>query len=453
MSSHRDAPGTAMDPAVDSTDLFAFVSPDAPTTVTLICNYIPFQTAGGPNFHEFAEDVRYSFHISNRGTADADVTYSFRFKTTVVDKTTFRYATGTVGSPTSAALNRRQTYSVTRTTTTGGVAGSPVLLASDLTCPPSNVGSITTPNYQPNLAAPAVHAITGGRTVFAGQRCDPFFGDLGSIYDQLRLRPLGPAHATPLPAQAGIDTAATFNVHTIALRVPISDLRAAGASPSPVIGVWATAERQRVTIRGARRTSSGPWVQVSRIGNPFFNAFLVPMASKDAWNTKPPAGDSAYAAGVLAPEIGTLLPQLYPGAFPNLAAFNAGNRPRTDLKAVLLTGLPAVNGITTSTGSTQADMLRLNTSVAPTSSPNPLGLFFGDTAGYPNGRRVGDDVTTIMLRLLAGYGLPVTYPTYVRDSILSGDAVRDGTSYGGNALSSAFPYVGSPWNSSEQPHS
>jgi hypothetical protein len=433
MSSHREAPGTSQDPVADSTDVYAFVSPDDPTTVTLICNYIPLEgPAAGPNFYEFGDDVLYSLHIANKGTAQPDITYDFQFQTQVLNPNTFLYNTGPIASLADPHFNKRQTYSVTRT-----AGGNSTVLGSGLASPPCNIGPLSTPNYAA-LAQAAVHTLPGGRTVFAGQRAEGFYVDLGAVFDLGDLRPFEQLHAFgSLPARNGVNATKQVNVHTIALKVPISDLVAG----SPTIGVWATASRSKVQLRGFPAIQTGPWVQVSRLGNPLFNEVLVPLGRKDQWNASNPSGDAAYASGVAHPELAGLLNVLYPGVFPNLAAYT---KSRADLLAILLTGIPA--GVvsptySTFTGTVQADLLRLNTSIRPSASPNVLGVLGGDLAGFPNGRRVFDDVFTIELRAIAGVTIPLVDPTFTPDGAAS--VVTDGLTF--NNYISSFPYLGVPY--------
>ena len=443
MSSHREAPGTSKDPVADSTDLYAFVSPDDPGTVTIICNYIPLEgPAAGPNFYEFGDDVLYSLHISNRGTAEPDVTYDFTFETQILDPNTFLYNTGPISSLGDPHFNKRQVYSVTRTTRWGGSA----VLGTDLASPPCNIGPLSTPNYD-SLAAAAVHSLPGGRTVFAGQRAEGFYVDLGAVFDLGDLRPFEQLHAFgSLPQRQGVNATAQVNVHTIALKVPISDV----AGDGPTIGVWATASRRKVQLNGSPPIEMGPWVQVSRLGNPLFNEVLVPLGRKDEWNADNPENDSSYAGGVAHPELASLLNVLYPGVFPNLAAYA---KPRADLLAILLTGIPkgvVSPSFTTFTGSTQADMLRLNTSIAPnTSNPNVLGVLGGDVAGFPNGRRVFDDVFTIELRAIAGVTIPLVDKKFKPDGAAA--EVTDGLAF--NNYLPNFPYLGVPYSGYDVPSS
>lgn len=445
MSSHREAPEISKDPVADGTDTYAFVSPDKPDTVTLIANFIPLQKPdGGPNFYEFGEDVRYEIHVSNSGTAEPDVTYRFKFKTSVRNKATFLYNTGQITSIDDETWNRPQYYSVTRIQN-----GRAKLLGSDLPCPPVNVGKRSTPDYA-KLSGQAVHSLGGGRTVFAGQRADAFHVDLGSVFDLGALRPFNEAHLISMPNMGGVNAVQAYNVHSIAFQVPIEQLTRSRtrpddpASPDAVIGVWATASRRTSRIfdpEKGRYVGHGPWKQVSRLGNPLFNEVVVPMAEKDVWNAREPKGDRRYAKYVDKPELQGLLPVLYPGVFPNLAAYD---KPRADLNAILLTGIPTgvVPGFQNYTGPVASDMLRLNVAVPPSSDPNKLGLVAGDAAGFPNGRRIDDDVVTIELRAIAGLTLPLVDPTYEPDGAAS--AVEDGTSNTNAASTGTFPYLGLP---------
>jgi hypothetical protein len=286
--------------------------------------------------------------------------------------------------------------------------------------------------------------------VFAGQRAEGFHVDLGSIFDLGTLRPFQNLHLIPSAAAVGVNASKTFNVHSIALQVPISEVtrnhnRPTNVmSPGAVIGVWASARRRKSRVfntKTGKYVGHGPWTQVSRLGNPLFNEVIVPMAEKDEWNATEPHGDSEYAKFVNKPELGALLPVLYPKVFPHLAAYN---KPRADLHAILLTGIPSgvVSGFQNFTGKTEADMLRLNVAVPPTKKPNPLGLVGGDPAGFPNGRRVQDDVTTIELRAIAGQTIPLVDSSFTPDSASGG--IKDGTRNNNPAYRSSFPFLGTP---------
>jgi len=467
MSSHREAPEISKDPVADNTDVYAFVDPTDPTKVTLIANYIPFEEpAGGPNFFEFGDDVLYEIKVDNDGDTRADIVYQFRFKTRMTNPNTFLYNTGPITALDSPSWNRRQSYSVTRV-----VVGHDDedrdndrerrVLGSDLTSPPVRIGPRSTPNY-PALASAAIHSLPGGITVFAGQRDEGFFVDVGSIFDLGALRPFQNLHLLPLPAMAGKDGTKGFNVHTIALRVPKTDLTFGNNAPvnvmdtKSVIGVWATASRQRGTMRGDDGGSSaaGSWVQVSRLGNPLINEVIIPMGKKDGWNGREPRRDADFISYYRDPELQNLLPVLYPGVFPNLAALltqPASARSRDDLVAILGTGIPTgvISGFQNFTGPRVADMLRLNLAIPPASTPNSFGLLGGDTAGFPNGRRVSDNVVAIELRAVAGVTLPLTRPTYTADGAAA--LLTDGTANEQPYLST-FPYLAHPHEGYEHSH-
>jgi Domain of unknown function (DUF4331) len=302
-----------------------------------------------------------------------------------------------------------------------------------------------------------VHTLSSGEVVFAGQRNDPFFVDLGSIFDLGDLRPFQNLHLIPTAAAPGVDATKALNIHAIAIQIPISALTADGSVPSDpmsaisVLGIWGAASRRKMRLADAANeelSEAGPWVQVSRLGNPLFNEVLVPLGRKDRWNASQPSDDEDYADGVTHPELASLLPVLYPGVFPNLAALSA---PRADLVAILLTGLPAgiVPGFQNNTGTVLADMLRLNVAIPPSSSPNPLGLIGGDAAGFPNGRRVADDVVTIELRAIAGVTYPLVDPTFKPDGAAS--LITQGLTPSPGRYQSTFPYVGDPYDGYDTP--
>jgi hypothetical protein len=446
MSSHREAPGIATDPVADNTDLYAFVSPDRPDTVTLIANYIPLEDpAGGPNFFQFGDDVLYEIHIDNDGDGMENISYEFRFTRVVTNPNTFLYNVGPIASLNDSNWNVRQTYTVTK-----AEGNSRTVLASGLATPPVRIGPRSTPNYT-TLAGAAIHTLPGGARVFAGQRADGFFVDLGSIFDLGTLRPVQDLHLIPTMAAAGRNGLKGFNVHSIALQVPKTQLTSNGATPADptapasTVGVWATASRQKATVRqgSGKSIAAGPWMQVSRLGNPLINEVVIPVGKKDDWNTDHPSTDGGYVAHYETPELGQLLPVLYPDVFPNLAALNESGAARADLVAILLTGIPAglIEGFQNFTGSTQADMLRLNMAIPPATTPNPLGLVGGDPAGFPNGRRVTDDVVAIELRAIAGAVYGLIDSSFTPDAAVS--ALADGTTNDVPFLGS-FPYLGTP---------
>ena len=460
MSSHREAPEISKDPVADSTDVYAFVSPDRPDTVTLISNYIPLEDpAGGPNFFEFGDDVLYRIVVDNDGDGQPDVTFEFRFNTVVGNPDTFLYNTGQIGSIDSPSWNRKQFYSVTRISKGKKGRLKTEVLGRNLPCPPCNIGPRSTPNYAA-LGNAAINSLPGDIRVFAGQRLDGFYVDLGSIFDLGALRPFQQLHLLNMPGAAeGVDALRSFNVHSIAIQVPIWQLTRDGSaptdpmSPSAAIGVYASASRRKAQVRDdhSYNHQSGPYVQVSRLGNPLFNEVVVPMGDKDRWNRLTPDKDFKFAKYVAQPELAKLLPVLYPGVFPNLAAYTAD---RADLLAILLTGIPAgiIPGFQNFTGTTQADLLRLNVAIPPAANRNILGILGGDLAGFPNGRRVQDDITTIELRAIAGATIPLVDPSFTPDgaaAVISdgtaGPAPLDGSQPPANvSYLDTFPYLDHP---------
>jgi len=477
MSSHREAPEISKDPVADNTDTYAFVSPDRPDTVTILANYIPLEAAAaGPNFYEFGDDVLYYIFISNNHTGFADIAFEFDFTTHVRNENTFLYNTGPIGSIYDKTFNRHQTYEVTRIDGTEQRITKPHrknhqflrdhVIGRNLACPPCNIGPASTPNYT-NLANEAVHSLQGGIKVFAGQRNDGFFADLGAVFDLGDLRPFQNLHlgSNTLAAASGVDTLkAGTNVHTIAMQIPIRELTINHSVPKNVfdpratIGVWAAAKRRKMQVRASvsmdgkvkNGAESGPWVQVSRLANPLFNELLVVQGRKDDWNVGEPIDDRFFTDGVLHPELAALLPTLYPGAFPNLKKLVDAHTPRKDIEAIFLTGLPAgiVSGFQNNTGKHPTDMLRLNVAVPPSSNPNALGLIGGDAAGFPNGRRVVDDIVTIELRALAGVTYALVDKSYQPDAaagkLTQGVTTPTSGAPGQARFLTSFPYLGLP---------
>ena len=418
MSSHREAPEISKDPVADNTDTYAFVSPDQPDTVTLISNYVPLEEPpGGPNFFEFGEDVLYEIKVDNDGDGLAEITYQFRFQTQTRNPNTFLYNTGQITSISSPNWNRPQFYSVTKV----DASGHSTVLGTNLACPPCNIGPRSTPNYS-TLAGEAVHKLASGEVVFAGQRAEGFYVDLGSIFDLADLRPFQNLHLIPSPAAPGVNGTQGLNVHTIAIQVPKKQLTRDGSNPTneadsrSVIGVWASASRQKASMFDGQGniTATGPWVQVSRLANPLINEVIIPLGKKNYWNSQQPVNDSQFVQYYAHPELAGLLPVLYPGVFPHLAAYS---KARADLEAILLTGIPSgiISGFQNFTGKTQADLLRLNMAIAPAKNPNILGVIGGDLAGFPNGRRVFDDTVTIEIRAIAGVTMPLVDPSFRPD--------------------------------------
>jgi hypothetical protein len=425
-SSHREAPLIALDPTADNTDVYAFVDPNDPDMVTLIANYIPFQSPdGGPNFYLFDPNVLYEIHIDNNGDAVEDVTFQWRFTTERRNPGTFLYNTGPVTTIDDPDLNVRQFYSLTRVDGPRRT-GSPRLLSGRLPVPPPNIGSRSTPNYG-MLAGGVQQVPPTGMRVFAGQRDEGFYVDLG-IFDLL-----GVGSGTVEDSTAG------FNVSSLALQVPMAQLTRGGSRPSgandpnAVIGVWATASRQAVATRTPGGiTYSGDWIQVSRLGNPLVNEAVIDLGRKDAFNSLEPTGDSVALDRVLDPEVPKLLNLLFGVRVPQM--------PRQDLVTIFLTGIPGLNQ---PPNVRPSEMLRLNTGIpaVPVGGPgyDRLGVLKGDIGGFPNGRRVGDDVLDIVIQAAAG-ATPLTPGT----NRAPNNSLGDGVDSNDVPYLRGFPYLGVP---------
>ncbi|HEX8220841.1 MAG TPA: DUF4331 domain-containing protein [Chloroflexia bacterium] len=425
-SSHREAPMISQDPVADGTDVYAFVSPDRPDTVTLIASYYPLEEpAGGPNYFRFGDDVMYDINIDNVGDAKAHVTYRFDFSTTVGNGNTFLYNTGPIESIDSPNLNVKQTYSVTEIRN-----GQSKMLGENLKVPPVNVGTKSTPNYEA-LSNAGIQDLGDGSKVFAGQSDDPFFVDL-NVFDLLTIRKL------PGNAGGGVDGLKGYNVQTLALQIPMKNLTSDSQAVSgptgtnAVIGVWSTASRQSTRVLNANGTmqNSGDMVQVSRLGAPLVNEVVVPLAAKDLWNGSKPEGDAQFLGGVTDPELAKLFKALYNIQVPPA--------PRDDLVAIFLTGIPGATQPPTATLK-PSEQLRLNMGVPPAAQPNALGVVGGDLAGYPNGRRLADDVTDISLKAVAGAAYPLFHKDFTPDPLAA--QLGDGVDANDVAFRTSFPYV------------
>ena len=419
-SSHREAPLISRDPSADNTDVYAFVSPADPGKVTLIANFIPLEDpAGGPNFYPFDDNVLYEIHVDNDGDAVEDITYQFRFRTENRNPNTFLYNAGQVTSLDDPDLIVIQRYTVTRVAD-GRRTGRGQDIGSNLLTAPSNVGVNSMPDYA-GLAASAVQSLSGGINVFAGQREEGFYVDLPRIFDLLQI-----TRGTPRDGAAG------KNVNSIAIEVPIEQLtrdaqRPAGATAAnAVIGVWSTASRPQVSVLrpGQGPDARGNFVQVSRLGSPLVNELVIPRGMKDAFNASEPVNDAQFAAFVTDPEPARLLKALF--------GVNVPPTPRNDLVQVFLTGIP---GATMPPGVRPSEMLRLNTAIPPNrANPNRLGVIGGDLAGYPNGRRPGDDVVDIVVTAASGILVP-GFGAMLGDGVDANDAPYLAT----------FPYLGVPF--------
>ena len=388
-SSHREAPLISEDPTADNTDLYAFRSPDKPNTFTIVSNWIPGEDpAAGPNYYTFSQTARYNIYIDRNGDGRPDATYTFRFKTP-----TGPYFLG----------NTQQTWTATRNGRAWATGQTPI----DNIGPRFN-GFVGVKNYEETAEKTIVQR--GGVSIFAGQRDDPFFADVGAIFDLVAIRKAG----TTGNMGGGKDFLSGYNVHTIALQIPISQVD----TKSHVIGVWSSTDRQNVTVNGKLHRG---WTQVSRLGNPLINEVVIPTGLKDYWNRTSPAHDAQFKKYYTTPILAAVLNKLY--------KLGVQETNRSDLVAVLGTGIPKV----TYTGPTFADELRLNLSIPPTAHPNRMGVLAGDNAGYPNGRRLGDDVVDISEQAVAGFLLGKKVP------------LGDGVNSNDKPFLTHFPYVATPW--------
>jgi len=395
-SSHREAPLISEDPSADNTDLYAFRSPDKPDTLTLVSNFIPGEDpAAGPNYYTFSPTARYDIYVDRNGDGKPDVTYYFQFK-----RKTGPFFLGDTVQP----------YTVTK------VANGKSTVIARATTPPDNIGPRSTPNYH-SLAVKAAAPLTGGGQVFAGQRDDPFFADVGDIFDLLAIR------KGTGDAGGGKDFLAGYAVHSIALQIPISQVD----TPSHTIGVWSAADRRRASVGGK---GSGPWVQVSRLGNPLINEVVIPTGEKDLWNRLSPSQDARFVKYYKSPILAAVINKLY--------KLGAPETNRDDLVQVLLTGIPKV----TFTGSTPADELRINLAVpvTPADKVSRMGVLGGDNQGWPNGRRLNDDVVDIAEQAVGGFLVGKKLP------------LGDGVNSGDTQPMSSFPYVADPFSGADDTH-
>lgn len=448
-SSHSEAPLISMDRYADNTDVYAFRSTEAgrENFVTIIANFIPFQDpSGGPQYYRFDDSVLYELKVDNTGDGREDITIQYRFQTSTVRNTTVLgmntfNENGVIASVNDPDYNMPQTYSVNFFRSVNGVPQANVGLVNGQKIPPSNIGPRVTPNYE-NLAIGQILNVGAGKS-FAGQRDEGFFIDVGGVFDLLNFRA-----NPPVSRSGGIASTNQFNVNTIAIEIPMSELTRDGATPtSPtaanaVVGIWSTASRQSTQVISAgARTNSGPFVQVSRLGNPLVNEVVIPLALKDAFNSLAPVNDNIpqVVAALTDPELARLLQIVYGITIPPPG--------RQDIVQIFATGIP-VNAVTGPNYTTVIqgtdgphEYMRLNMAIPPTpmASRSDLGLLGGDVAGFPNGRRVGDDVVDIALRVVAG-GTPFTPAT----NIAPNNQLADGVSQNDLPYLTRFPYLSTP---------
>lgn len=450
-SSHREAPLIAQDPTADSTDVYAFLSPDGPdpgngARITLIANYVPFQEpAGGPNYFAFGDSVLYEIKVDNTGDAREDVVFEFRFSTEVRTGATFLYNVGPMDTPESENRNVIQRYTVTRVDIAPDGSTRRRVIARDVATAPPNIGPRSNPNYAASAAAAVWQG--DGYKLFAGPRDEGFYLDINAIFDLLNIN-----RVAGLGTDTAVDGTAGFNVNTIAIELPVAALTADGGEPvfdpgdlggpNAVLGVWTTASRRkhRALRRYADPRDFGPWIQVSRLGLPLVNEVVVPLEFKDQFNRTHPADDLGNIAGyVVDPELSRLLAGVHGLEVPPV--------PRGDMVQVI-SFLP---GLATSRDDLQpADLLRINVSVPPSAPGDAgysnLGVIGGDFGGFPNGRRPGDDVVDILERVVGG-GILSAEPTAAGGTfgeLFPNNALNDGVSANDVPYLDTFPFLGLP---------
>lgn len=361
-SSHREAPLISEDPTADNTDLYAFRSPDKPNTLTILSNWIPGEDpAAGPNYYTFSQSAKYNIYVDKTGDGRPELTYSFRFKTP-----TGPYFLG----------NTQQNWTATLNGKAWATGKTPINNVG-----PRFNGFVGVKDYEAAAQQTIVTAKNGVK-IFAGQRDDSFYGDVGAIFDLVAIRKAG----TTGDKGGGKDFLSGYNVHSIALQIPISQVD----TKSHTIGVWSSTDRMNVTVNGKLRRG---WTQVSRLGEPLINEVVIPTGLKDLWNRTSPANDEQFVKYYKTPILAAVLNKLYKLGVPETG--------RDDLVAVLATGIPKV----TFTGNTIADELRINLAipVTPAGKVSRMGVLGGDNGGFPNGRRLVDDVVDIEEQAVAGF--------------------------------------------------
>ncbi len=443
-SSHREAPISALDHSADVTDWYAFVSYDHPDRVTMILNVDGFlEPSNGPNYFPFDPNVLYEMKVDNNRDGVEDITFQFRFKTEIRQPGVFTGYVGGIGGfppitslsgPGSEGLSLRQTYSVTMVKS--GVS-TDLTDGQTLFAVPSNVGPLTMPKYQ-GLFKQGIYDLGKGVRVFAGTVDDPFYIDLGAAFDSLNFRMgvggvLSAAEDADDTHNYAPDAVAGFNVNSIVLEVPITmltvDRKIHNANDKDaVIGTYGATSRRRVTVRrDSEQADAGKsqWRQVNREGNPLINELIIGTGSKDKFSTDDPENDKQFAKFVLNP----LLAQLF-------ASFGipVPPPPRNDLLLLVQYEPPICPGCGSGDAGPVADLLRLNTGIPPTpvGSQKRLGFLVGDNAGYPDGRRLIDDVVDISSRAVGGI---------LVDSTKFGTRIGDGVNINEDGYGTTFPYV------------
>jgi hypothetical protein len=434
-SSHREAPGSSLDPTGDWTDVYFFTPNNDKGSAVVVGNVIPFEDpAGGPLFYSLDPNARYYLNFDNTGDGRYDIRYRFEIEDEINKQT--RLALGQSGQVTSVDdpdLLLRQTYEVVRLDyDSSGRLRKKTEVADDLPVAPSNFGPKTMPNYQA-LVDQSVKSLPGGGQVFVGQRDDPFFIDLGVTFDLVNFRkPMDTGNTGGYK-----DDVAGYSVHSFALKLPEGALTRDGKSvgkasdSNAAVGVWASTERRKLEVTDGRdRGGAGPWVQVNRLGNPLINELFIPISRKDEFNRTQPHQDGArFGQYALEPELLKALNAL----------FNLGIKEtnRTDIVQALFTGIPGLTQIGSRPAA--ADTLKLNLGVDPTdpTKVSRFGVIGGDLAGLPNGRRLFDDTVDIYLRVAGGFLVPA-------DQGGKKLPLGDGVDENDKPFLSAFPYAAAP---------
>ncbi len=481
-SSHREAPNIMLDPTADNTDTYAFTAQDAPGTLTMIGNWIPgHDPANGPNFFRFDDRAVYYLNVDNTGDGRPDIRYRYTFRTHIRDRTTYEHSRPEVTSLGDPDLIQAQTYDVVRERYRNGRLRSSTRVARGLPVVPTNVGPNTMPDYSA-LAAEGVKPLPGGGKVFVGERDESFFIDLGATFDSVNLR------VPPGNAGGGKDDFAGSGTSSIVMQVPEAEVTrdgrpvAAEDAANAVVGVWASTDRRRLQVtdadynvasapsiapreqnaprgrsprrpatRGGRqtprrvrtqtreqtatisrsasaaRTSGTDWVQVSRLGGPLINELFSPAVRKDLYNRRTPDGDGALLGDLTREPI---LARIINRQFTDLV--NAPENDREDLYEILLQGVTGLNRQVPGARAPAVDTLKINLGTAPATIPNRFGLLGGDRAGYPNGRRLEDDIVDIQVRLIAGFLVGNKQP--VGDGVVAND----------KPFLTEFPYLAEP---------
>ena len=448
-ASHREAPAIALDPTADITDVYAFRSWEDPDKVVFIMNVIPAQEpSAGPNYFNFDDEVLYQLHLDiNQDGKAEDIVYNFRFNTEIrppfndlpvayagVDSVAgLPPAIKALDGPGSEGLGLRQSYTITE------VRGYKRrnLGKGTMFAVPSNIGPRTIPDYE-NLTTQGIYDLKNGGKVFAGQRDETFYIDLGATFDTLNFR------ATPILSSEqdgndavnpfGNDMFSGFNINTIAIAIPISNIT---HNPDAVIGMYASTSRQQLSVlkKSGKVKNVGKFVQVARMANPLVNELLIGTGKKDRWNGTDPSDERQFVNFYLNPRLTAVINLAFGTSFPTTG--------RTDLVNALLKypGQNQSGQCTKKKNHSCSELLRVNLGVEPTQpeSQKRLGVLAGDLAGFPNGRRPNDDVTDIVLRVVSGILLDPTVPNL-------GDGVNfnigaPGTNLTGNGIYTVFPFL------------